>query len=66
MMADETDFGIRWRRSVAKHLDQTEKNRFDHIWEFQARDAQLPPVGNWRIWMIMAGRGFGKTRSGAE
>lgn len=65
MMADETDFGVKWRRSVTKKLDQTEKNRFDHIWEFQARDTQLPPLGNWRIWMIMAGRGFGKTRSGA-
>ena len=26
-----------------------------------ARDAQLPPEGNWRIWLIMAGRGWGKT-----
>ncbi len=66
MMADETDFGVKWRRSVTKKLDQTEKNRFDRIWEFQAREAQLPPPSDWRIWMIMAGRGFGKTRSGAE
>ena len=31
-----------------------------------ARDSQLPPPGNWRYWVILAGRGFGKTRSGAE
>lgn len=31
-----------------------------------ARPNQLPPPGNWKTWMIMAGRGFGKTRSGAE
>lgn len=31
-----------------------------------ARPAQLPPPGNWQTWLIMAGRGFGKTRSGAE
>ena len=31
-----------------------------------ARPNQLPPSGNWKVWMIMAGRGFGKTRSGAE
>jgi phage terminase large subunit-like protein len=37
-----------------------------HDWPFWARPAQLPPPGDWRIWMIMAGRGFGKTRSGAE
>lgn len=31
-----------------------------------ARPNQLPPAGDWKVWMIMAGRGFGKTRSGAE
>jgi phage terminase large subunit-like protein len=37
-----------------------------HDWRFWARPTQLPPAGDWRIWLIMAGRGFGKTRSGAE
>lgn len=27
---------------------------------------QLPPSGDWRTWLITAGRGFGKTRAGAE
>jgi len=35
-------------------------------WLFQARDAQLPPYGEWRTWLIMGGRGSGKTRAGAE
>jgi phage terminase large subunit-like protein len=35
-------------------------------WRALARPEQLPPEGDWRIWFIMAGRGFGKTRSGAE
>lgn len=26
----------------------------------------MPPVGDWRVWLLMAGRGFGKTRAGAE
>jgi len=26
----------------------------------------LPPSGDWRTWLLLAGRGFGKTRSGAE
>ena len=26
----------------------------------------VPPPGNWRTWLLLAGRGFGKTRSGAE
>ena len=29
-------------------------------------DGQLPPDTDWRTWLIMAGRGFGKTRAGAE
>jgi phage terminase large subunit-like protein len=35
-------------------------------WELWARDAQLPPPGDWTNWLILAGRGFGKTRTGAE
>lgn len=35
-------------------------------WSTLARLKQLPPPGNWRFWLLMAGRGFGKTRTGAE
>ena len=35
-------------------------------WGYWARDTQRPPPGDWRVWLLMAGRGFGKTRSGAE
>jgi phage terminase large subunit-like protein len=35
-------------------------------WARQARPNQLPPPGDWRVWLILAGRGFGKTRTGAE
>jgi phage terminase large subunit-like protein len=31
-----------------------------------AHGGQLAPPGNWRTWVLMAGRGFGKTRAGAE
>lgn len=54
------------RRRVIAHLDQSELNGFGYHWEMLARDAQLPPIGDWRTWLIMAGRGFGKTRAGAE
>ena len=30
------------------------------------RMAQRPPEGDWLVWMLMTGRGFGKTRAGAE
>ncbi len=36
-------------------------------WEgVRARPEQLPPPGNWRTWFYLAGRGTGKTRTGAE
>jgi phage terminase large subunit-like protein len=35
-------------------------------WKLQAREEQIPPDGNWLVWMVQAGRGFGKTRAGAE
>ena len=31
-----------------------------------ARPKQQPPPGDWQIWVILAGRGYGKTRCGAE
>jgi len=33
---------------------------------FNARPAQIAPDGDWDIWLLLAGRGFGKTRTGAE
>lgn len=35
-------------------------------WIESARPKQLPPNGDWRVWNVLAGRGFGKTRLGAE
>src|SRR5690242_16292603 len=35
-------------------------------WESFARPEQLPPPQPWQVWMFLAGRGAGKTRSGSE
>jgi len=35
-------------------------------WAFLARDEQLAPDNDWAIWLLLAGRGFGKSRTGAE
>lgn len=35
-------------------------------WKATARPEQLTPLGDWRIWLILAGRGWGKTRTGAQ
>ncbi len=37
-----------------------------YLFEFWALEHQLPPAGNWRTWVILGGRGAGKTRAGAE
>ena len=41
-------------RSVAQH------------WPHWRLDGQRLPPGDWRVWVMLAGRGFGKTRAGAE
>jgi phage terminase large subunit-like protein len=35
-------------------------------WRLTRRPQQAPPDGNWFVWLILAGRGWGKTRTGAE
>jgi predicted phage terminase large subunit-like protein len=35
-------------------------------WLATARPSQITPGGDWRTWLVLAGRGFGKTRLGAE
>ena len=35
-------------------------------WSLIARPEQLPPPGDWSVWIVEAGRGFGKSRTGAE
>ena len=35
-------------------------------WDFWARPDQILPAGAWYVWLILAGRGYGKTRTGGE
>lgn len=37
-----------------------------YLFEFWAHEHQLPPEGAWRSWVILGGRGAGKTRAGSE
>ena len=39
---------------------------FWHDWSWQAHGGQNEPAGDWRVWLLMAGRGFGKTLAGAQ
>lgn len=52
-------------RALASLTDD-ECEQLLHDWRFFARPEQLEPEGDWQIWLILAGRGFGKTRTGAE
>ncbi len=40
--------------------------RIGSNWRSKARPEQLPPPGDWLVWLALAGRGWGKTRTGAE
>jgi phage terminase large subunit-like protein len=35
-------------------------------WNVWARPEQLPPTDDWNVWLVLAGRGFGKTRMASE
>src|SRR4051812_39511351 len=48
------------------YLQARIQNQQRYVWAKNARPNQLPPPGDWRTWLILAGRGFGKTRTGAE
>ncbi len=37
-----------------------------YLFEFWAMEHQVPPEGDWHAWVILGGRGAGKTRAGAE
>lgn len=56
------DQGVDWTNDYDDHFLRSAV----YDWSLWARPAQLAPPGDWRIWLILAGRGFGKTRSGAE
>src|SRR5215207_9521283 len=55
------------QRARIATLSPEELLSFDGWFEFWAHNGQLPPSSDgWRVWLMMAGRGFGKTRAGAE
>jgi phage terminase large subunit-like protein len=54
------------RQERLSRLSKSELYQLQYDWRFWSRDKQRVPPGNWFIWIILAGRGFGKTRTGAE
>ena len=55
---------------ATQHLESLPKEALDDLstspWWFIGRPEQQEPVGDWNIWLILAGRGWGKSRTGAQ
>jgi len=55
------------RDQAIRSLSDDDIIDLDYDWYLHgARGSQKPPLGEWRVWLLIAGRGFGKTRTGAE
>ena len=54
------------REALLGSLNADERREWRWHWGLWRRASQAPPEGDWRIWLILAGRGFGKTRTGAQ
>ena len=58
------------RRGLAgkfsESLELGDLKRFLRDWPVFAGRKQRPPLGDWRTWLLLGGRGAGKTRAGAE
>ena len=51
---------------LLSELSASECHALLQDWQLWARDDQIPPEGYWSVWLLMGGRGAGKTRAGAE
>ena len=59
--------GVDIEELLALRYSTLERALLQYQWRgFRARPKQESPPGEWYVWLILAGRGFGKTRTGAE
>ena len=54
------------QKELVEAVTEDDLSNVSNDWFFNARREQLPPSWEWFIWLIMAGRGFGKNWSGAN
>ena len=57
------------RKRIEAYLEDYEPaviERLQRDWILWAREDQLAPAGDWTTWLVLGGRGAGKTRAGAE
>ena len=67
MTIDRASFGKTFRSLLPEQqkeyidtLSPEQQYAISQMWEIRARENQLPPEGDWRYWLILAGRGYGK------
>ena len=54
------------RQRIVAVLSDLDCEALLYDWKFWGRGSQMPPAGDWFCWLVLAGRGFGKTRMGVE
>jgi phage terminase large subunit-like protein len=54
------------RRWVVRRLTMPQRRTLKELWPAWAHEGQEPPAGDRPTWLMVTGRGFGKTRAGAE
>lgn len=54
------------RQKVKESLTEEQALELLYDWKTWARSSQLAPDGDWLTWLVLAGRGFGKTRTASE
>lgn len=54
------------RSIIISRLSRLQQVELRERWRAWAHGGQVEPPGDWRVWLIRAGRGFGKTRAGSE
>jgi phage terminase large subunit-like protein len=64
--SDFLNLKLETRVGMLAEMTTLECAQLFHDWAFWARPEQATPDGDWIIWLILAGRGSGKTRAGAE
>jgi hypothetical protein len=53
------------RKAALARLNPRQRGALRTHWRLWAHEGQVPPPASWHTWLIMAGRGYGKTRAGA-
>jgi phage terminase large subunit-like protein len=54
------------QRDFLAMLTHAQLATLPYLFDFWALPHQIPPKGDWRTWVVLGGRGAGKTRAGAE